>query len=171
MKAGHKNLAKYKIPSSHISSFRITILRFSSILVKNLIDFCTRKKIEKEVTHRMKIWRYLTNIFTLDFNLSPCSECCMLSSGQFPDFLILYANVSEPNIFPYKYPNILNLSHSSYLPAYKEGTDRVFRNVGIQNPYTGELPRIKHTTRIQALFICKFTVFTYSTCGGQIHLE
>jgi hypothetical protein len=25
----------------------------------------------------------------------PCSECCMLSSGQFPDVWILYANISE----------------------------------------------------------------------------
>jgi len=37
----------------------------------------------------------------------------------------------ESNLFPYKYHNILNPSHSSYLPAYEDGTDRVFRNVGI----------------------------------------
>jgi hypothetical protein len=37
----------------------------------------------------------------------------------------------EPNLFLYKYYNILNHSHSSYLPAYEDGTDRVFRNVGI----------------------------------------
>jgi len=28
----------------------------------------------------------LTNIRTLHFKLSPCSECCMLSSGWFPGF-------------------------------------------------------------------------------------
>jgi len=27
----------------------------------------------------------------------------------------------EPNVFPYKYPNILKLSLSSYLPAYEDG--------------------------------------------------
>jgi hypothetical protein len=37
----------------------------------------------------------------------------------------------EPKLFPYKYPNILNPSHSSYLPAYEDRTDSVFRNVGI----------------------------------------
>ena len=65
-------------------------------------------------------------------------------------------------LFPYKYPNILNHSHSSYPSSHEDGTDRVFRNVGIQNSDAGELPRRKHTTRIQALFLCdKFTVFTY----------
>ena len=41
---------------------------------------------------------------------------------------IRYLNLQshiEPN------PNILKPSHSSYLPAYEDGTDRVFRNVGI----------------------------------------
>jgi len=33
-----------------------------------------------------------------------------------------------------------------HLPAYEDGTDRVFRNVGIQNSDAGELPRRKHTT-------------------------
>jgi hypothetical protein len=36
--------------------------------------------------------------------------------------------------------------HSSYLPAYEDGTDRVFQNVGIQNSDAGELLRRKHTT-------------------------
>jgi hypothetical protein len=34
---------------------------------------------------------------------------------------------------------------SSYLPAYEDGTDGVFRN-SIQNSDAGELPRRKHTT-------------------------
>jgi len=37
----------------------------------------------------------------------------------------------EPNFFPYKYSNILKPSHPSYLSAYEDGIDRVFRNVGI----------------------------------------
>jgi hypothetical protein len=36
-----------------------------------------------------------------------------------------------PNLFPYNYPNILDPSHSSYLPAREDGTGRVFWNVGI----------------------------------------
>ena len=47
-----------------------------------------------------------------------------------PYFRLAHA-IFEPNLFPYKYPNILNPSYSSYLPAYEGGTDRVFRNVGI----------------------------------------
>ena len=37
----------------------------------------------------------------------------------------------EPYTFPYKYSNILKPNHSSYLSAYEDGRDRVFRNVGI----------------------------------------
>jgi len=51
----------------------------------------------------------------------------------------------EPNLFLYKYPNILNPSHCSYLPAYEDGTDRMFRNIGIQNSDAGELPGRNHT--------------------------
>jgi hypothetical protein len=36
--------------------------------------------------------------------------------------------------------------YSSYRPAYEDGIDRVFRNVGIQNSDSGELPRRNHTT-------------------------
>ena len=61
-------------------------------------------------------------------------------------FFQLAQAIFEPDFFPYKYPNILNPSHSSYLPAYEDGTDRVHRNVGIQNSDAGELPRRKHTT-------------------------
>jgi hypothetical protein len=33
-----------------------------------------------------------------------------------------------------------------YLPAYEDGTDRVFRNVGTQTTGAGESPRRKHMT-------------------------
>jgi hypothetical protein len=53
--------------------------------------------------------------------------------------------------------------YSSYLPAYEDGTDRVFRNVGIQNSDAGELPRRekKHrtfTTRRKFEIKNRFTV-------------
>jgi len=34
-----------------------------------------------------------------------------------------------------------------YLPGNEDGTDRVFRNVGIYNSDAGELPRRKHKTK------------------------
>jgi len=37
----------------------------------------------------------------------------------------------EPNLIPYKYCNIFKPSHPSFLSAYEDGTDRLFRNVGI----------------------------------------
>jgi hypothetical protein len=36
---------------------------------------------------------------------------------------LLAQAIFEPNLFPYKYPNILKPSHSSYLPAYEDGTE------------------------------------------------
>jgi len=35
----------------------------------------------------------------------------------------------------------------THLPAYEDGTDRVFRNVGIWISDAGESPKRKHTTR------------------------
>ena len=43
-----------------------------------------------------------------------------------PSFLLAQA-IFEPNLFTYKYSNILKPSHPSYLPAYEHET--VFRNV------------------------------------------
>jgi len=53
---------------------------------------------------------------------------------------------SSQTFSPYEYSNIFKPSHPSSLPAYKDGTDRVFRNVGIQTSDAWELPRRKHTT-------------------------
>jgi len=47
-----------------------------------------------------------------------------------PSFLLAQA-IFEPNLFLYKYSNILKTSHSSYLFAYEVETDRVFWSVGI----------------------------------------
>jgi hypothetical protein len=41
-----------------------------------------------------------------------------------PSFLSAQA-IYEPDVFPYKYPNILKHSHSSYLSAYEDETDSV----------------------------------------------
>jgi hypothetical protein len=44
---------------------------------------------------------------------------------------LLAQAIFEPKPLPYKYPNLLKPGRSSYLSAYEDGTDRVFRNVGI----------------------------------------
>ena len=53
-------------------------------------------------------------------------------------------------------------SHSSHLRAYEDGTDRVFRNVGILNSDAVELPRRKHTTEKTFIHIshCKVTILS-----------
>jgi hypothetical protein len=47
-----------------------------------------------------------------------------------------------PLLIPQHFSNLVIL----HLSAYEDGTDRVFRNISIQNSDAGELPRIKHTT-------------------------
>jgi hypothetical protein len=39
--------------------------------------------------------------------------------------------IFQPILFPYKYSDIFKPTHPSYLSAYEDGTDSVFRNVGI----------------------------------------
>jgi len=41
---------------------------------------------------------------------------------------------------------IIPTSFYAHLPAYEDGTDRVFRNVGIQTSDVGVLPKRKHAT-------------------------
>ena len=74
-------------------------------------------------------------------SVSLLGPACSLS----PSFQLAQA-IFEPNLFPYKYSSILKPCHSSYLFAYEDGTDRVFRKIGIHNSDTGELARRKHAT-------------------------
>ena len=47
-----------------------------------------------------------------------------------------------------------------FTPAYEDGTDRVFRNVGIYKSDAGESPKRKHTTLCQLLiFITKSKLY------------
>jgi len=45
--------------------------------------------------------------------------------------------IFEPNLFPYKYPNILKPSHSSYPVAYRGGVG----GLGCSNPPPPEIPK------------------------------
>ena len=115
----------------------------------NNLDLIVIKYVTTEVIN------YL-GYFTLDF------KCLNAFFWVIPRPLNFVCQRFGVTHFPYKYPNILNPNHSSYPSAHEDGTDRVFRNVGIQTSDARKLPRRKHTTRIQALFLCyKFTVFTY----------
>ena len=53
------------------------------------------------------------------------------------------------------------LGYSSYLPAYEDGTDRVFRKVCVHNSEAGELPRRNHTTMECCLVISQTTVICW----------
>ena len=45
-------------------------------------------------------------------------ECWGIDTGKG-----LAQAIFKPNLFTYKYPNILKPSHSSYLPAHEDGTE------------------------------------------------
>ena len=83
-------------------------------------------------------------------------------------------NSREPNLFPYKYSNILKPSHSSYLSAYEDGTQCSETSAyKIQTPGNYPEESIKHSehgesfkSRIVPLFI--FYVITQFT-HKQLH--
>ena len=57
----------------------------------------------------------------------PSTACLCTRACPYPVTLLpIGSAIFELNLFPYKYPNILKPSHSSYLPAYEDGTGRVF---------------------------------------------
>jgi hypothetical protein len=83
----------------------------------------------------------------------------MLSSVWFTGMCSLNGNVWEnppsdwlrpffkPNLFPYKYPNIPNHSHTPHSPTYQDRTHTVLLNVGIWTTDAGESPSRQHTIR------------------------
>jgi hypothetical protein len=88
--------------------------------------------------------------FTACFCTLPQTLMTFLMAPTLMTFLMAQANFeptfSSINILTIRKPSY----YSSYLHAYEDGTDRVFRKVGIQNSDAGELPRRKHrafTTR------------------------
>jgi hypothetical protein len=87
-----------------------------------------------------------------EFHMPPCgslpsttSFCTRPIPVLSPSFLLPQATF-EPSFSLINTLTFLKPSHSSHLPAYEDGTDRVFRNVGIYNSNAGELPRRKHIT-------------------------
>ena len=53
-------------------------------------------------------------------NSQPIVTCVTLTSS-----FLLAQVIFKPNLYPYKYSNILKPSHSSYQSAYEDGTDSV----------------------------------------------
>jgi len=72
------------------------------------------------------------NFSVLDFKLSPCSECCMLSFGLFPGVWILYTDVSEHSV-------------CSEMSAYKIQTPGNDPKESIQHNFSVILPFIDYT--------------------------
>ena len=67
----------------------------------------------------------------------PPTSCCSLPIGP--------ATSSKPRpLYKYHVLSSLTILHTSY-PAYVDGTDGVFRNVGIQQSDAGEVPKRIHT--------------------------
>jgi hypothetical protein len=128
-------------------------------------------------TNTLKLWKhngmdrynfnlkYFQAIFRniyLDFNLLPCSERCVISSGRYPGVWILYANVSEHSVYSIFIGMLVwtNL----FIPTILWRWNRRFRNFGIQTTDAGESPRWKHTTIFtfveKLLFLNEETVYT-----------
>jgi hypothetical protein len=81
-------------------------------------------------------------IFFLNFKISPCFEYCMYSFGYFPGVRLWFADVSKPSVSSI----FKGWVWSTPRPAFEDGTDGMFRNVGKSQSDTGEIPKRIHTT-------------------------
>ena len=71
-------------------------------------------------------------------------------------------------------------SNPSHLPTYEDGTDRVFRNVGIENSDARELPRRKHRnirkhsnynkerSLVRRVSTCTIYLYTHTRAVGDV---
>jgi len=80
-----------------------------------------------------------------------------------PSFQLAQA-IFKPNLFPYKYPNILNPSYSSYLPTYEDGTDSVLKHWHVKFRRQGITQKkaynIQYTAKVwNQEFICSYTLW------------
>ena len=66
----------------------------------------------------------------------------------------------EPNVFPYKYTNTSQPSHSSHLPAYEDGTDSVPKRRRIKFKRRGITQKIKilHQEPLKMRPMCSYLV-------------
>ena len=94
----------------------------------------------------------------------PPTTCCPLPIGP--------ATSSKPRpLYKYHICSSLTILHTSH-PAYEDGTDRVFRNVGIQQSDAGVIPKRIHTRLkriyshssllVQFFFVCVLLIKFYS---------
>ena len=89
--------------------------------------------------------------------------------SQLVSFLVGLRTYQHPGI---NTPTFLEPSHPSYLPAYEDGTDRVFRNVDIWNSDPREHPeeRMQHSEHGEGLKSRMFlTCFIHSLIDSFIH--
>jgi len=65
---------------------------------QTFLAFCFLPMCWTDIFRRVrKFWESDYQII-LDFKLSPCPECCMLSFGWFPGVWVLYADVSKHSV-------------------------------------------------------------------------
>ena len=82
---------------------------------------------------------------TAVFELSPLSECSILSLVWFPGVEFYGSGNFVPNFYLFKYPcNLVPVILPAYT-TYEDGTNSVFRNVGTQSSGDGGSPKRNNT--------------------------
>jgi hypothetical protein len=95
--------------SSNVSSFSFqyllsslrsasSCLRLLFLLIPSILPSVTCLKKTDGIGHILHSNCPPYKLLILDFELSPCSECCILSFGLYPGFWILYVDVSEHSV-------------------------------------------------------------------------
>ena len=118
----------------------------------NLIRPCWYyKSVSIFCLHVMFCTKHLSII--LYFKLSPCPECCMLSSGWFPGVWIVYADVSEHSVCSIFIGRQVRVgAFYTHLPAYEDGTECSETSAyKIQTPGNHPKESIQHSVHGESL--------------------
>jgi hypothetical protein len=121
-----------------------------SILNYNRINRRKRENGKKEITWR-SLKKYLWPYFDYKFFSASASElvskCNMFHFGCFRGVWVIIADVSDNLSVPSSKAGLWSQRQLIlHRPAFEDGTDRVFRNVGYYHSDAGETPKMKHIT-------------------------
>jgi hypothetical protein len=155
--------ARIPLKLTHCSPFSTTRMKFTESLRSCFAVWQGEQNVNVfESSSVSQFCPLLPSNIILDFKLSPCSECCTLSSGYFPGVWILYADVSEKLCLFHLHKRV-GMKNSSYLPAYEDGTECSETSAyKIRTPGNYPEESIQHSEHSESLKSRKVTfTFTY----------
>ena len=117
----HNNKTFFEISKKHWWKWII----WNCTIMKKTRNSCSTQYLIKNLRIQNLLYFLLCNSPASEFYMPKFRNTLSVPSsqaGRYEEWLHCLWAIFKPNIFPYKYPNILKPSLSSYLPAYEDGT-------------------------------------------------